>query len=415
MNIELLEQIEAAGGKLEKERLLRQADGELRAFLEQCLDPDITYGITVDEDEQLNRWPGTIKTRSFWSILRETLAALAKRNLTGNLALNEVDNLLLAAPDEAALKWAARLINKNLRAGFDIRTYNKAWGEGTVEKFAVQLADTYEPDMELHGRYYIQPKLDGNRVVLIDDVAKSRNGKLYPAGGAVVQEILDQNRHFFEKWVVDGEMMGDLGFDQSSGALRRIHQKDRKQATFTYWAFDLIDRKEWEQRETVELARRWIDLENTFGARTGSVRVVPTVVIDDPTHAQLMGYCDRFLAQGFEGAMLKDAQSPYVFKRGRNLLKVKRFRDIDLEVIGFYEGKGKHRGRLGGLIVSNETPDDDGITCKVGSGFDDALREEIWRDQKEWLGAVVEIQYQDITKDGSLRFPVFVRRRMDKE
>ena len=414
MNIELLDRIEAVSGKLEKESLLAGADGELRLFLEQCLDPDITYGITVDEDEQLRRWPGTIRTKSFWMVLREALDRLARRVMTGNSALNDVDNLLISAPDKVALKWACRLINKNLRAGFDIRTYNKVFGEGTVAKFAVQLADTYEGE-ELAGRYFVQPKLDGNRVVLIDGRAMSRNGKEYPNCQHVIDEILSRDPKFFEKWVVDGEMMGDLGFDQSSGALRRISEKNRERATFTYWAFDLIDRKEWERRRTVELARRKIDLEDTLSEmKLMTVRVVPTTIVDGPTHAQLMKFCDDFVSAGFEGAMVKDAASPYVFKRGKNLLKVKRFRDADLKVVDFYEGKGRHRGRLGGLIVEGTI---DGRQCrsKVGSGFDDATRELIWRDRKGWSGSVVAVQYQDFTKDGSLRFPVFLMRRNDKE
>ncbi len=51
MNIELLEQIERTGSKNDKEILLQGADADLRLFIEQCLDPDITYGITCEEEE----------------------------------------------------------------------------------------------------------------------------------------------------------------------------------------------------------------------------------------------------------------------------------------------------------------------------------------------------------------------------
>jgi ATP-dependent DNA ligase len=141
-----------------------------------------------------------------------------------------------------------------------------------------------------------------------------------------------------------------------------------------------------------------------------------------------MDLCDEYLKGGFEGAMLKDAESPYVFKRGKNLLKVKKFMDADLKIVDFYEGKGKHKGRLGGIIVEGKI-DDKKIKSKVGSGFNDTMREDIWRcklrserydEKNEWLGAVVQVQYQDITAlldtgFHSLRFPVFIMRRKDKE
>lgn len=414
MNVELLEKIEKTGGKLAKEELLKGADGDLRLFLEQALDPDITYGITVDEDDIWNHAPNTnANDKAFWKQLKEFLNNTARRTLTGNAAQSSMKILFASSPSHLHSKWAARFINKNLRAGFDISTYNKAFGAGTVEKFSIQLADTYEGE-ELEGVYYIQPKLDGNRVVFIDGKAMSRNGKEYPNCEHVIEELTKKDPDFFDKWVLDGEMMGDLGFDKSSGALRRINEKNREKATFTYWAFDIIAKSEWSRRKTRPLKTRLQDLEDVIGEKFKTIKVVPTAVSNNPGHALLMEFCDDYVKEGFEGAMVKDAESPYVFKRGKNLLKVKKFFDADLIVDGFYEGKGKHKGRLGGILVVGQIDKKD-VSSKVGSGFDDALRDEIWKNQKKWLGAVVQIQYQDFTKDGSLRFPVFVMRRKDKE
>lgn len=411
MNVDLLEKIEAVGSKLEKERLLAQADGELRLFLEQCLDPDITYGVTADEVDYVQRRESTTQV-IFWNAMKELLNALALRQLTGNAAILTMDKTLRMAPDRVTHKWAIRFINKNLRAGFDIRTYNKVFGDGTVKKFAVQLADIYEAQ-ELDGIWYIQPKLDGNRVILIDGKAMSRNGKEYPNCEHVIDELLEKDADFFKKWVLDGEMMGDLGFDKSSGALRRINEKNREKATFTYYCFDIIDRKEWELRKTQQLSVRKNKLEELL-VDLKTLKIVPTQVVRNPTHSQIMVMVNDYVADGFEGAMIKDPGSPYVFKRGKNLLKAKLFFDQDFEVIGFYEGKGRHKGRLGGVIVEGEY-EGIKIQSRVGSGFDDAIRDEIWGSRTEWMGAIVQVQFQEATKDGSLRFPVFIMRRKDKE
>jgi DNA ligase-1 len=418
MNIELLEQIEAIGSRLEKERLLKTLDTELQGFVRDALDPDITYGVTVDEDEWLGRyraakkvgaWP-TNTREPFWGRFGALLKSLQVRNLTGNTALSAMDLVLRDAPDEVALKWACRFINRQMRAGFDIRTYNVVFGKGTVQKFEVQLADTYE-GQDLRGLWFFQPKLDGNRVVFIDGRAMSRNGKEYPNCEFVAEEIERKHgKEFWDEWVVDGEMMGDLGFDQSSGALRRIHQKDRKKATFTYWAFDLVSRQEWNERRTRTLFHRDIDLRRMLGGME-KVVLVPTTRIHDPSHEQVMQLCHDFVSLGFEGAMAKEADRPYVFKRGDNILKVKLFKDVDARIVDFYEGKGRHKGRLGGIIIET----DDAIRSKCGSGFDDPTRDIIWRNKKGWMGATVQVQYFEKTKDGSLRFPVFIMRRKDKE
>ena len=91
---------------------------------------------------------------------------------------------------------------------------------------------------------------------------------------------------------------------------------------------------------------------------------------------------------GEEGIMINFLDSHYEFKRSNALLKVKKMNDLDLEIIGFEEGTNKNAGKLGAILVNYR----DNIV-KVGSGFSDELREEIWQNQDKWLGrtAVISI------------------------
>lgn len=414
MNLNILEKIERTGKRAEKELLLSTVDDDTRALIHNALDPDVTYGVTVDDDLEWESNKGSATVEEWATSFRQFLSACAMRKITGNAAGDKANDFVQYAPDALHSKYAKRFINRQLRVGFDIRTYNKVFKEGQVKKFAVQLADTYA-GKELRGLWYVQPKLDGNRVVMIDGKAFSRNGKEYAACAHIISEFKKYDRDFFKNWVVDGEMMGNLGFDKSSGALRRDLGNGKSKAEFTYWVFDLIDRSEWERKQTRPLVERKRDASALFAAQAFvNSKLVPTTQIVNPTHTQIMDSCDAFLLNGFEGAMFKDALSPYVFKRGKNLLKVKRFKDADLMIVGFYEGKGKHRGRLGGINVSGKIGDRQ-CDSEVGSGFSDALREEIWADKGHWIYAIVAVQYQDFTPDGSLRFPVFLTRRKDKE
>jgi DNA ligase-1 len=69
---------------------------------------------------------------------------------------------------------------------------------------------------------------------------------------------------------------------------------------------------------------------------------------------------------------------------------------------------------LGAILVRYK----DGNIVKVGSGFTDWLREEIWKNQRKYLDDICEIQYFEETtnQDGgiSLRFPIFKDFRTDK-
>ena len=118
---------------------------------------------------------------------------------------------------------------------------------------------------------------------------------------------------------------------------------------------------------------------------------------------------DEFVTGGYEGAMIKDLDAPYKFGRGYGVMKFKSFHDVDLIIEGFEEGAGKHSGRLGAINVIYN-----GVHVKVGSGFSDDLREAMWEDPENFLGRMAEIRYQEVTPDGSLRFPTFVCFRNDR-
>jgi DNA ligase 1 len=107
---------------------------------------------------------------------------------------------------------------------------------------------------------------------------------------------------------------------------------------------------------------------------------------------------------GGEGLMLRRPQSRYEIGRSQSLLKVKTFHDAEATVVGHAPGTGKHKGRLGALIV--ELPG--GIRFNVGTGFSDAEREQPPR-----IGAVITFRYQELSNDGVPRFPSYVGERLD--
>ncbi|HEX3654530.1 MAG TPA: DNA ligase [Pirellulales bacterium] len=110
------------------------------------------------------------------------------------------------------------------------------------------------------------------------------------------------------------------------------------------------------------------------------------------------------LAGGGEGLMLRQPGSQYESGRSSTLLKVKRFHDAEAQVIEHQPGAGRHKGRMGALLV--QLPD--GTTFSVGTGFTDAQRED-----PPPVGTQITFRYQELTDRGVPRFPSFVRVRAD--
>jgi len=112
----------------------------------------------------------------------------------------------------------------------------------------------------------------------------------------------------------------------------------------------------------------------------------------------------RIESLGGEGLMLRQPGSKYVAGRSATLLKVKTFHDAEALVVGHQAGAGRHKGRLGALLVRLS----DGTDFAIGTGFSD--RE---RDNPPAVGATVTFRYQELSDAGVPRFPSYVGVRPD--
>ena len=105
-------------------------------------------------------------------------------------------------------------------------------------------------------------------------------------------------------------------------------------------------------------------------------------------HEHLQGELAKIEALSGEGLMLRQPGSAYVAGRSSTLLKVKRFHDAEARVIGHEPGTGKHKGRLGALLVQMAN----GTRFAVGTGFTDKERES-----PVPIGATITFKYQELS------------------
>lgn len=232
-------------------------------------------------------------------------------------------------------------------------------------------------------------KIDGVRAIWDGSRFRSRNMNDFYAPPSFTRNL---PRH-----ALDGELTtGRGGFQDTVSIVRSRADKGWKRIAFlvfdTYG--DLRSPFEQRQRELEAIVR---------AADTLQLFQLPQIRCKGPAH--LKTYADHILANGGEGVMLREPGSRYEPRRSSTLLKVKRFHDTEARVIGYVAGKGKHAGRLGALKCT-ATLAGKRVAFQVGTGLSDAERERPPR-----IGSRITVRFQELTRDGVPRFPIYIAER----
>lgn len=139
--------------------------------------------------------------------------------------------------------------------------------------------------------------------------------------------------------------------------------------------------------------------------------------INDYAHAALINSFDDAMTcmtnainAGYEGIVVKSLARRYYDKAAS--LKCKKFETVDVVVCDYNRGSGKYANTVGALIVGYYDNGNIVPIAKVSCGTD--ADRDMWRDNWDTLkGTVLEVKCQEIT-NRSLRHPVYVRQRLDK-
>ena len=117
--------------------------------------------------------------------------------------------------------------------------------------------------------------------------------------------------------------------------------------------------------------------------------------------------------QRFEGIVIKSLDRKY-YDKGASL-KCKKFETVDCVVINYQQGRGKYENTVGALEIGYYDEEKDKLVkiSNVNCGSDE--ERNMWRDRwTELQYSVIEVKCQEIT-DRSLRHPVYIRLRKDKD
>ena len=394
-----------------------------------CYNPYITFGV-----KQIPSTEGITGAPNPYEEFEDLLTNLMIRQLTGNAARDAILGVSLKFDSDEWNLFLAPILRRDMRCGISEKTINKIC-KGTpyeIPTFGCQLAANSEGRPEMNGVKWLEPKLDGARVLLVvteDNTATcySRNGKVFDNFTHVEEQVLEHATAFrialgtSGGFVLDGEIMGKSFQD----LMRQAQRKENVQTADTVFnVFDILPLEDFKRGYWNAQLRKRVAILERLGMAFDKMPNVSTldipIVVDLSTEqgqADLHAYANEMVTAGFEGIMIKDLEAPYECKRNTFWMKWKPTITVDLPVIALEEGTGRNKGRLGALVCSGNDHGKD-ITVNVGSGFSDTERDLFWNQKADVVGRTAEILCDIITQnqDGtySLRFPRFVRWRDDK-
>jgi DNA ligase-1 len=385
-------EVRRASGLNAKKRVLK-AHPELQQLLRATYDQSIQYYVAARPSPTLNSKEG----EPYLAPLLPVLKNLSTRLWSGTKAKQEL-SMAIDKLDYSGAVLATMILARTCDFGLSVKSINDVW-PGLIPLFEVQLAKPFEekhwPKVAM-----ISPKIDGVRAIYRNGELWTRNGIQILGASAVTNVLKSLEIIQSEALVFDGELIVEgLKFDESSGLIR---SNKSTSSTLVYNVFDCMNSPEMDLVGRYHRMRGWLNLIDS-----PHIQPVKHVITPEITDAYYL--YQNFREQGYEGAMIKDAHAPYEFKRSWSWMKMKALHTFDCEVIGVERGTGKNSNAVGALVV-----DFNGKRVNVGVGMSDEERTLWWKNLPLIVGMTVEVACQEVTPEGSMRFPRLMRIREDK-
>jgi ATP-dependent DNA ligase len=283
-----------------------------------------------------------------------------------NLGRANATTALQQCTNELRKKWA----DKQNKEGYAPRGGAAAAAEETVAATSAALEQTpiypmlaqkYEPtkkNTRIEFPCFVQPKLDGLRCIVYlgaDEkiVTQSRTGGQFDHLAHI--KNCAQLRAIFDKYprlVLDGELYTrDIPFETLAGLIKKkkVSAEDLKLLECVgYHIYDCICLENpaatfYERNELLGKLRAAGD--------THPIHFVETAFI---TSADFRAHFQKYIEDGYEGAMLRNRNSPYKQNyRSADLQKYKEFQEEEYTIVDFTQGAGRDEGTI---IWVCETP-----------------------------------------------------------
>lgn len=371
----IVESVRSISNRDEKESYLKQRDRDVLNFL----------GANIKKDGLAKKTAETIPiSTESKSLMEDIVSVFAKASQLSRKKdkVRLMHTIILNADDR---EFVITTLFGSLKLGISIPIPNPRFSE------------TIKPQLCKTGNFnplnYVEEKFDGLRNVCTNNsdeiINQSRNGKILN-----IKFSDDFKNAIPSGCTVDGEVIDSTG---------NFFNLKRDSDDLVYMIFDIIF-KDSKSIIHLPLKDRLVELNKTI-IPNDHVKISPELNLN--TQEDIDNWIDE---TGSEGVIIKDLLGLYDYNGRKNFIKYKHFQDITCDVVGFTRGTGK-RDRddmIGALEVIPE-----GLTTitKVGSGYTDDDLIYIKTILDEGKNIKIDVKFQDVTPDDSLRFPIFLRIR----
>ena len=410
----LFESIEKTRGtKAKKELLELGLNSEYKEDLEKVLNhlfnPMISTGISKTSWNKAE-----IGLNAKFNSISELIEYIQKNNTGKNIVVSSIKSFSKKfEPFEQ--KFFYYLATKDINIGISTTTVSKYIH---IPKFEIMLGERLNEDVDFDRNYILTKKLDGVNLTCFK-IGESIT--FFTRQGKQVDGLTDLTEQY--KKLPDGVYFGEALYSNEDEAKDRKElyrlstgelNSKRENKKISHWIFDYQTLEEWDSEKFITPYSNTIStLENIFSKnKLKNIKMVPFIY--QGTGKEIaFELLKKAKKDGWEGLVLRYSSSVYQKKRSSDFVKLKPFVEVDLRITGFKEFK--HPNQLGSFICED---DEHTIKCSVGSGFSKEQRYDFWKRKNEFLGKIVEVQTMEITENKSgqksLRFPVFIRFRDDK-
>ena len=264
---------------------------------------------------------------------------------------------------------------------------------------------------------YVSTKFDGIRALVIDGVVYSRS--LKPIRNKHVQQLFGKEEYNgFDGELIVGDIYAKDVFQKTTSGVMSVDGTP----DVTFYVFDVLTNNTAPYKERLyELNDRLVleQYPNIIAAQQKYVQ----------TKEDLLKLLHKERIKGGEGLICRNPNGKYKYGRStpkeQLSVKLKFFENGEFEVIGFEE-----RMHNTNEATTNELGYTERSSCKenlipmntlgslvlkygdssfkVGTGFNDEQRQEIWNNKESYLGKLASIRYMSVGMDKKPRVPSFI-------
>lgn len=382
---------------------------------------------------------------------------IVTRELTGNAAIEAVNNLLKGSTKENA-RIIRNIIDRNLKLNTGTTSINKVH-KNLIKKPVYMRCGVYSEKTAKHIKMpaLVQLKADGTyREFTVTESgvsARSRSGESYE-----YPSIFEKMKNFpegvyFGELTVSGtpEMLEvlksskDSGSDKMKGIIAEmqnhidsgcygilpreignglINSSDVPHDSLVLELWDVVTLEDYKKAQekdrknmpNVPYSERFERLIEILEKAEDGIYPIDSHEVN--TIQEALKITSGYMQAGLEGSVLKCKSGLFKDGTSNQQLKLKLVIQADVRVTGFTEGTGKNAEYFGAITFEN---DEGTVKGQVGvSSMTEKLRNEIHANRDAFIGSIIEVEFNDITRSRnsetwSFSHPRFICIRDDKD